>query len=202
MSITTTLISSQRDKIAQRAAQLIHAGHAKNLDQARRQACLELGLSSKEVGACTVEIEAEMAHYQHLFSPDFDEDLLQLRQKSLALMDFFQQFEPYLIGSVLKGNANQHSDINLLVYSDDPKVIEIFLLNQQIDYSSKERKTQYRQTDSPTIAFWFDQTEVHLQILPSVARHQYAKKHERANYRQLQQLIANCKSTYILASEE
>ncbi|MBM5574717.1 nucleotidyltransferase domain-containing protein [Deefgea sp. CFH1-16] len=117
-----------------------------------------------------------MAHYQHLFCPDFDEDLLKLRQKALALMLFFQQFEPYLVGSVLKGNASKHSDINLLVYSDDPKIVEIFLLNQQIDYSSKERKTQYRQTDSPTIAFWFDQTEVHLQVLPSVARHQYAKK--------------------------
>ena len=202
MSITTTLISSHRDKMAQRAAQLIHEGRAKNFEQARRQACIELGLSSKEIGACTAEIEAAMAHYQHLFCLDFDEDLLKLRQKALALMIFFQQFEPYLVGSILKGNASKHSDINLLVYSDDPKVVEIFLLNQQIDYSSKERKTQYRQTDSPTIAFWFDQTEVHLQILPSVARHQYTKKNERANYRQLQQLIADSQSTHSIASEE
>ena len=186
----STTAQSNTARIAQRAAQLICNHQQSDPKQASQQAILELGLSKKEVQPSAAEIEAAVADYRQLFSPNYDVDLLALRQKSLALLDFFRQFNPFLIGSVLKGSASKHSDINLLIFSDDPKAIEIFLLNQQIDYSCKERKTQYRQTDSPAIAFWFDNTQVHMQVLPSTARHQTSKKIDRANYEQLKQLIA------------
>ena len=34
-----------------------------------------------------------IADYRQLFSPEYDIDLLTLRQKALALLDFFQQFQ-------------------------------------------------------------------------------------------------------------
>ncbi|WP_051534531.1 nucleotidyltransferase domain-containing protein [Deefgea rivuli] len=199
--MTTSTISTAT-RIAQRAAQLICNHQQSDLKQASQQATIELGLSKKEIQPSVDEIEAAVADYRQLFSPDYDIDLLALRQKSLALLDFFQAFQPYLMGSVLKGSANKHSDINLLVYSDDPKAIEIFLLNQQIDYSCRARKTQFRQTDAPAIAFWFDNTQVHLQVLPSIARHQNSKKNDRANYEQLKQLIANYQSNQVVATEK
>lgn len=199
--MTTSTISTAT-RIAQRAAQLICNHQQSDLKQASQQATIELGLSKKEIQPSVDEIEAAVADYRQLFSPDYDIDLLALRQKSLALLDFFQVFQPYLMGSVLKGSANKHSDINLLVYSDDPKAIEIFLLNQQIDYSCRARKTQFRQTDAPAIAFWFDNTQVHLQVLPSIARHQNSKKNDRANYEQLKQLIANYQSKQVVATEK
>lgn len=188
-------------RIAQRAAQLICNHQQSDPKQASQQATLELGLSKKETQPSPAEIAAAVADYRQLFSPNYDMDLLTLRQKSLALLDFFQQFQPYLVGSVFKGSASKHSDINLLIFSDDPKAIEIFLLNQQIDYSCRERKTQYRQTDAPAIAFWFDNTQVHLQVLPSTARHQSSKKTERANYEQLKHLIVMSQQTDCIATE-
>lgn len=188
-------------RIAQRAAQLICNHQQTDPKQASQQATLELGLSKKETQPSSAEIEAAIADYRQLFSPSYDIDLLALRQKSLALLDFFKQFQPYLVGSVLKGSASKHSDINLLIFSDDPKAIEIFLLNQQIDYSCRERKTQYRLTDAPAIAFWFDNTQVHLQVLPNTARHQSSKKNERANYQQLKQLIVTNKQADCIATE-
>lgn len=184
-------------RIAQRAAQLICNHQQTDPKQASQQATLELGLSKKEDQPSAAAIDAAIADYRQLFSPNYDIELLTLRQKALALLEFFKQFQPYLFGSVLKGSASKHSDINLLIFSDDPKAIEIFLLNQQIDYSCRERKTQYRQTDAPAIAFWFDNTQVHLQVLPSSARHQSSKKNDRANYEQLKLLIVNHKADYI-----
>ena len=199
MTISTP---STAARIAQRAAQLICNHQQSDLKQASQQATIELGLSKKETQPSSDQIEAAIADYRQLFSPDYDIDLLALRQKSLALLSFFQVFQPYLMGSVLKGSANKHSDINLLVYSDDPKAIEIFLLNQQIDYNCRIRKTQFRQTDAPAIAFWFDNTQVHLQVLPGIARHQNQKKNDRANYEQLKQLIANYPASQIIATEK
>jgi hypothetical protein len=198
-----TLMATQTNaaRIAQRAAQLICNHQQSDPKLASQQAILELGFSKKEAPPSAAEIEAAIADYRQLFSPNYDLDLLNLRQKSLALLDFFKQFQPFLVGSVLKGSASKHSDINLLIFSDDPKAIEIFLLNQQIDYSCKEKKTQYRQTDSPAIAFWFDSTQVHLQVLPSTARHQTTKKVDRANYEQLKQLIARNMQTDCIAAD-
>ena len=197
----STTNQSNAQRIAQRAAQLICNHQHTDLREASQQATLDLGLPKKEAQPSHSEIEAAITDYRQLFSPDYDMDLISLRQKSLALLDFFKQFQPFLVGSVLKGSASKHSDINLLIFSDDPKAIEIFLLNQQIDYSCRERKTQYRQTDAPAIAFWFDNTQVHLQVLPSTARHQSNKKNDRANYEQLKLLIASSKEADCSAND-
>ncbi len=197
----STSSQSSSARIAQRAAQLLCRHQQSDPKQACQQATHELGLSKKEAQPSPAEIDAAIADYRQLLSPNYDIDLQNLRQKSLALLDFFKQFQPYLVGSVLKGSASKHSDINLLIFSDDPKAIEIFLLNQQIDYSCRERKTQYRQTDAPAIAFWFDNTQVHLQVLPSTARHQSTKKNDRANYEQLKLLIVINKQTDCIAAE-
>ena len=188
---SSALKASSATRIAERAAQLLCNEHGKDIKLARQQAMHDLGLSKHDPQPSDSEIELAVTDYRRLFNPEYDDELLKLRQKALALLNFFQAFQPYLVGSVLKGSACKHSDINLLVYSDDPKSIEIFLLNQQIDYDCRERKTQYRQTDAPNIAFWFDQSQVNLQVLPSSARHQHSKKTDRANLAQLTQLLAN-----------
>ncbi len=187
--MTSTL--STTAQIAQRAAQLVCDQQQTSTPKICQQAALELDLAKKELPASVADLNNAAADYRKLFSPSYDHDLLSLRKKALALLGFFQSFQIYLTGSVLKGSANKHSDLNLLVYSDDPKAIEIFLLNQQIDYSCRAKKTQFRQTDSPAIAFWFDNTQVHLQVLPNIAQHQNHKKNDRANYQQLKELIAN-----------
>ncbi len=43
-------------------------------------------------------------------------------------------FHPYLTGSVLDGTAGRFSMIDILLYPDSDKDVEIFLLNQGIAY--------------------------------------------------------------------
>jgi hypothetical protein len=42
-------------------------------------------------------------------------------------------FNPYLTGSVLDGTAGEHSQIDILLFADSAKEVEIFLLNRGID---------------------------------------------------------------------
>jgi predicted nucleotidyltransferase len=57
-----------------------------------------------------------------------------LRQRALEIMNIVQRFNPYLTGSVLDGTAGRYAEIDIQLFTDSAKDVEIFLLNQQIDY--------------------------------------------------------------------
>ena len=50
------------------------------------------------------------------------------------MMVIVQRFNPYLTGSVLDGTAVRYADIDIQLFTDSAKEVEIFLLNQHIDY--------------------------------------------------------------------
>ena len=51
-----------------------------------------------------------------------------------------QEFTPYLTGPVLKGTAGPYSEIELQLFPDSGKAVEIFLLNRNIAVSSSEAR--------------------------------------------------------------
>jgi hypothetical protein len=53
-------------------------------------------------------------------------------------MQLLEQFRPYLSGPVLKGTAGRYSEINLQLFTDDSKAIELFLLNRDIPYDTAD----------------------------------------------------------------
>src|SRR6266705_6124843 len=57
-----------------------------------------------------------------------------LRERALEAMRLLEQFRPYLAGAVLKGTAGRYSDIDLQLFTDDSKSVELFLLNRNIPY--------------------------------------------------------------------
>jgi hypothetical protein len=50
------------------------------------------------------------------------------------------EFQPYLVGAVLNGTANQHSDVHLQAFCDNAKDVAIFLLNAGIQYEVSETR--------------------------------------------------------------
>ena len=66
------------------------------------------------------------------------ERLRYLRSQALAAMEQLAQFNPYLTGPVLKGTAGRYADIDLQVYADSDKELEIFLLNHNIPFETSE----------------------------------------------------------------
>ena len=51
-----------------------------------------------------------------------------------------EEFNPYLTGPVLKGIAGPYSEIELQLFPDSGKAVEIFLLNRNIPFNSSEAR--------------------------------------------------------------
>jgi hypothetical protein len=62
------------------------------------------------------------------------ERLRALRQLALQLMQRLGAFDPHLVGAVLNGTATDHCDIRMQLFTDSAKDVEIFLLNEGVDF--------------------------------------------------------------------
>ena len=83
-----------------------------------------------------------MRSYQRLFQDEAQRQRIDhLRKVAREIMTVVQRFNPYLTGSVLDGTAGRHSEIDIQLFTDSAKDVEIFLLNQRIDYEHSTPRT-------------------------------------------------------------
>lgn len=110
---------------------------------AKRKAARQLGLTEHVGFPDNAEVEAELRAYRNLYQGEDHEGLLQaLRHTALELLDLLADFRPYLTGSVLEGTAGEHSAIDILLFADSAKEVEIFLLNRGIDFVHAEPRNE------------------------------------------------------------
>jgi len=124
-------------EIAVSAARLI-ADEGMDYANAKRRAAREiLGEAANTRGLLpdNDQIEEELRRHLRLYGgPEHRALLRALRRHALVLMRRLQQFEPRLVGAVLNGTATEFSDLQVQLYCDDVKDVEIFLLNAGIDF--------------------------------------------------------------------
>ncbi|WP_255992123.1 nucleotidyltransferase domain-containing protein [Chitinolyticbacter albus] len=181
--------ASLRLEIAHRAARLIAEDHINDFGLAKKKAARQLGVTEARNLPSNQEIEEALADYRAIYQPGHDDALLSLRRKAIQVMRWLSPFQPYLTGSVLNGVASEHSDINLLLFLDDPKSVELFLLNERVNYEHLDPRNSPRFADHPTLAFWFDDSVVKLHVRPHNAERQNVKREERARLDQVIQLL-------------
>ncbi|WP_035058155.1 hypothetical protein [Andreprevotia chitinilytica] len=191
--------SALRAEIAHRAARLIAEDHIFDFAQAKKKAARQLGIADGRALPSNQEIELALESYRSIYQPEHGDHLAQLRAKAVSIMRLLADFQPYLTGSVLSGVAGAHSDINLLLFSDDPKALELFLLNRQIDYQHVEPNPSLRHADYPTLVLWYDDSAVKLHVRPLSAERNNARRDERARLDQLEPLFAAQAATSVAA---
>ena len=85
------------------------------------------------------EVEEEVRRYQALFQADTQPARLrQLRTTALQVMDALASFTPYITGAVLSGSAGEHDDIQLQLFADSAKEVQIFLLDKKVEFDLSE----------------------------------------------------------------
>jgi hypothetical protein len=130
-----------RERIAHLAARLMAVDGIDDYALAKRKAARQAGAPDTRNLPNNDEVEHALRAYQHLYQADEQRARLRhLRQRAREMMELLARFDPYLSGAVLSGSARKYSEIELLLFTDSMKDVEMFLLNRRIAYRSGERR--------------------------------------------------------------
>lgn len=123
-----------RSELAHAAARLI-AEDGLDYGAAKKKAVRQLGLPENFPLPGNEEVQDAVRDYHAIYREEEQAELLAwLRMVAVDLMRRLARFTPYLTGSVLDGTATRHSRIDLLLFPDSAKEVEIFLLNEGIAF--------------------------------------------------------------------
>lgn len=130
-----------RERIAHLAARLMAVDGIDDYSLAKRKAARQAGAPDTRNLPNNDEVEHALRAYQQLYQADEQRDRLRhLRQRARDMMGLLARFDPYLSGAVLSGSAGKYSEIDLLLFTDSVKDVELFLIDRRIVYRSAERR--------------------------------------------------------------
>ena len=169
-----------REQLAHQAARLMAEDGITDYAFAKRKAARQMGAPDTHHLPSNDEVEAALRSFRLLYQGDTHPDILQqLRAQACDIMQMLEPFHPYLTGSVLDGTAGEQSDINISIYSDDPKAVIMFLLKHNLPFESGEWRVNLmgRQQTMPSFTLQADAgASVHIVVLPENARHSGSRK--------------------------
>ncbi|MFA9950356.1 hypothetical protein [Dentiradicibacter hellwigii] len=138
-----TATDRQLQLIAYTAARLMAEQGIADFNAAKRKAIQTLGLPNNAKLPGNADVEAQLRAYQRIFQNDeHRQRLRRLRQTARDVMARLQDFTPYLAGAVLDGSAGRQAEIDIQLFADSAKDVEIFLLNQQVTYVHREPRSE------------------------------------------------------------
>ena len=139
-----------RSRIAHLAARLMAEDGIEDYAHAKRKAARQAGLPDSRELPTNEEIAAALKLYQEIYhEAEHLGRLRTLREKAVQAMRELEQFHPYLTGSVLNGNAGKYADINLQLFTDNSKAVELYFIDRDIPY--KAAQTRLYTGDEPRI---------------------------------------------------
>lgn len=129
-------LSNLRRRVAREAAILLYESQEKEYKQAKKRAAQTLGVrtlpSNREIAEELDRIAEEKEGLSRR------EQLVRMRKEALQLMEALRQFHPKLVGSVWRGTAHKDSDIDIVTFSSDTKLVLDALQKSGLTVASSE----------------------------------------------------------------
>ena len=133
--------NGMRQRIAAAAARIMAEDGVDDFALAKRKAARMLGAPDTEALPGNEEIEDELRAYRALYQArEHPERIAGLRRAALEAMRALERFRPYLTGPVLSGLAGPYAEIDLQLFPESAKEVELFLLDRNIEYRSLEAR--------------------------------------------------------------
>jgi hypothetical protein len=184
-----------RVRIAQAAARLIAEHGLNDWQLAKRKACRQLGLPDHEALPGNEEVEEALRNYNTLFQGTAQEASLRAqRLDALDWMERLAQWKPLLTGAVAAGWATEYSEVRLELEAEDPKAVELSLINAGVPYATVAGPG--REPQAPQLRVESPQATVRLVILSAQQRRNRPRRdrtapaEERLTLAQLRALLA------------
>lgn len=119
-----------REEIAELAARLIYDEGIRDYALAKRKAVKQLGLSPRTMLPTNEAIEEALARRAAEYQDEDDAERLgRMRRAAAEVMRWLEPWSTYLVGHVLEGTAGPLSVVDIDLYAESAKEVEIFLLN-------------------------------------------------------------------------
>jgi hypothetical protein len=130
-----------RERIAAAAARIMAEDGIDDFALAKRKAARVLGASDTEALPRNDEIEVELRAYRALYQADeHPRRIAELRTVALDAMRALERFHPYLTGPVLSGLAGPYAEIDLQLFPESTKDVELFLLERGMAFETQESR--------------------------------------------------------------
>ena len=149
------------------AARLIAEEGVTNYADAKQKAARQAGLTDAHALPDNHEIDVALREYQELYQGKEHRLQLQwLREVAVEVMRLLSPFNPRLTGPVLTGIATEFSDINLQVFADDCKIVELFLINHRVPFRTDllRIKSGDKMVGVPILNIVFDDAPVSIAV--------------------------------------
>ncbi len=160
--------NDRRSHIAHLAARLMAEDGIEDYALAKRKAARQAGTPDTRELPTNEEVDAALRTYQQIYHQEEHRDRLRaLRGTALRAMREFAQFNPYLTGSVLNGNAGKYADINLQLFTDSAKAVELYLIDRKIPYRTAQSRLYCgaEPLTAPVYTVNDDGTEIEITVL-------------------------------------
>ena len=156
--------------LAQEAARIMAEHGIGDYLLAKRKAAERFGVADGAVLPKNTEIETALAQYQRLFDGDSHAETLQAqRRAALAAMRRLCEFEPRLVGAVLRGTATRHAQVQLHLFADCAESVALKLIDLGLSHEVTERRVRMdpaRVLAYPGLRFEIDGEPIEATVFP------------------------------------
>ena len=185
-----------RREIAALAARMMAEDGISDFGFAKRKAAKQLGATDADSLPNNTEIEAELRAWQALYQDDEQpERLFEMRTAAVEVMRMLETFRPYLTGGALDGTAGRYSELEIEIFPDSTKDVEIFFLNQDFPYEHREPRRPAPHAPEAILSFDWEDVPVRIAVYPSAAERVPRRGQDRARLAQVEALLAGSSMT-------
>lgn len=160
-----------RQRLAVEAARIMTEEHITDFYKAKHKAAARLGATDTRNLPRNDEIERALVEYQQLFRADSQPaGLRRLRETALRAMKFLARFNPRLVGPVLRGTADEHTEVTLHVFADTSEEVALFLMEQGIPHQHSDKRLTLANGEAavyPTYRFIAEEVPMMLVVFPA-----------------------------------
>jgi hypothetical protein len=160
-----------RQRIAVEAARIMTEEHQSDYYRAKHKAASRLGATNTRNLPRNDEIEKALVEYQKLFRADsHPANLKRMRETAVRAMEYLSQFNPRLVGPVLRGTANKYTEITLHVFAETPEEIDLYLMEEGIPHQHRDKRVILANGEGvvyPAYRFIAEEMPIMLVVFPS-----------------------------------
>ncbi|MCX7946104.1 MAG: hypothetical protein N2557_03940 [Hydrogenophilus sp.] len=181
-----------RDEIAHVAARLIYNEGIRDYAFAKRKAVKQLGLPVRTMLPSNEAVDAALARFVAEYADEEEQPqrLAHLRQIALAVLTALP-WPAYLVGSVADGTAGPLSEIEIDLFVESTKEVEITLLNEGRRFRVHTPKPASGKRPETELILEDEAVPVRLRIWPLAAERQRKKSERGLTATALAQLLAS-----------